>query len=87
MSGALVMAVALFMLGYFLYLDVAWTPVGVVGSVIIFNAAFGYSWGPIPWLLAPEIMPLPFRVKGASLATATNWLFNWMVSHSLICRY
>jgi len=29
------------------------------------------SWGPIPWLYPPEIMPLPFRAKGVSLSTAT----------------
>ena len=47
----------------------------VVVCVIIYNAAFGMSWGPVPWLYPPEIMPLPFRAKGVSLSTATNWLF------------
>jgi hypothetical protein len=35
--------------------------------------------GPIPWLYPPEIMPLSIRAKGASLSTATNWAFNWLV--------
>jgi len=51
----------------------SWPP--VVICVIIYNAAFGMSWGPVPWLYPPEIMPLPFRAKGVSLSTATNWLF------------
>lgn len=76
MSGAAVMAVALYSVGYFLYLDRSYTPVAVVCSVITFNAAFGYSWGPIPWLYPPEILPLTFRVKGVSLSTATNWAFS-----------
>jgi hypothetical protein len=46
---------------------------------MIYNAAFGYSWGPIPWLYPPEILPLSIRSKGASLSTATNWAANWLV--------
>lgn len=79
MSGSLVTALALFACGYFLYIDASYTPQAVVGCVIIFNAAFGASWGPIPWLYPPEIMPLAFRAKGTSLSTATNWLFNYIV--------
>ncbi|KAG8742204.1 hypothetical protein FRC10_001900 [Ceratobasidium sp. 414] len=41
--------------------------------------SFGFSWGPLPWLYPPEIMPLAFRAKGVSMSTATNWLFNWIV--------
>lgn len=37
------------------------------------------SWGPIPWLYPPEIMPLTVRAKGVSLSTATNWFFNFIV--------
>ena len=44
------MAAALSSVGYFLYLDKSYTPVSVVVSVIAFNAAFGFSWGPIPWV-------------------------------------
>ena len=62
-----------------MYIDVPQTPNAVVVCVIVFNAAFGYSWGPIPWLYPPEIMPLTVRAKGVSLSTATNWLFNFIV--------
>jgi hypothetical protein len=34
---------------------VASTPNAVVICVIIYNAAFGYSWGPIPWLYPCEV--------------------------------
>jgi hypothetical protein len=43
------MAVALSLVGFFLYLDRSYTPMMVVVCVVVFNAAFGYSWGPIPW--------------------------------------
>ncbi|KAH9937179.1 general substrate transporter [Fomitopsis serialis] len=79
LSGAVVMAVSLGLTGWWMYIDVPETPNAVVICVIIFNAAFGYSWGPIPWLFPPEIMPLTIRAKGVSLSTATNWAFNFLV--------
>ncbi|RMJ14938.1 hypothetical protein CDV36_005377 [Fusarium kuroshium] len=79
LSGAAAMAIALSCISYFLYLDVKWTPRLVVLFVMIYNAAFGFSWGPIPWLYPPEILPLSIRSKGASLSTATNWAANWLV--------
>jgi predicted MFS family arabinose efflux permease len=79
LTGALAMAISLSLISYFLYLDIKWTPRLVVIFVMIYNAAFGYSWGPIPWLYPPEILPLSIRSKGASLSTATNWAANWLV--------
>lgn len=82
MSGALVMAVALSLISYFMYLSLSYTPQAVVILVIIYNAFFGYSWGPIPWLYPPEILPLNVRAKGASLSTASNWAFNFIVGEA-----
>jgi hypothetical protein len=52
---------------------------GMAYSVLMQLSSFGASWGPIPWLYPPEILPLSIRAKGASLSTATNWAFNWLV--------
>ncbi|PHH78690.1 hypothetical protein CDD82_2913 [Ophiocordyceps australis] len=79
LSGAIAMAISLSLISYFIFLDIKWTPRLVVLFVMIYNAAFGYSWGPIPWLYPPEILPLSIRSKGASLSTATNWAANWLV--------
>lgn len=79
LSGALMMVISLSAISYFIFLQASWTPNMVVIFVMIYNAAFGYSWGPIPWLYPPEILPLSIRAKGASLSTATNWAFNWLV--------
>ncbi|KAF8242263.1 general substrate transporter [Wilcoxina mikolae CBS 423.85] len=79
LSGAVVMCLALSTISYWMFIDVSMTPHMVVVFVIIYNAFFGYSWGPIPWLYPPEIMPLSIRAKGASVSTATNWAFNWLV--------
>lgn len=79
LSGAVAMIISLSLISYFIYLDIGVTPDLVVLFVMIYNAAFGYSWGPIPWLYPPEILPLSIRAKGASLSTAANWAFNWLV--------
>ena len=79
LSGAVAMAISLSAISYFMYIDIRATPKLVVAFVMIYNAAFGYSWGPIPWLYPPEILPLSIRAKGASLSTAANWACNWLV--------
>jgi len=82
LSGAAIMAAALCSTGYWMSLDIPQTPNAVVVCVIVFNAAFGYSWGPLPWLYPPEIMPLTIRAKGVSISTATNWAFNFLVGET-----
>jgi len=79
LSGAVAMIISLSMISYFIFIDIAYTPTLVVVFVMIYNASFGASWGPIPWLYPPEILPLSIRAKGASLSTASNWAFNWLV--------
>lgn len=79
LSGAVAMIISLSLISYFIFIDVRWTPTLVVIFVMIYNAAFGASWGPIPWLYPPEILPLSIRAKGASLSTASNWAFNFLV--------
>ncbi|KAI5283411.1 hypothetical protein KEM54_002152 [Ascosphaera aggregata] len=77
--GAIAMIISLSLMSYFIYLNIAITPLMTVIFVMVYNFAFGASWGPIPWLYPPEILPLSIRAKGASLSTAANWAFNWLV--------
>ncbi|RMZ75121.1 hypothetical protein DV737_g5440, partial [Chaetothyriales sp. CBS 132003] len=79
LNGAVAMIISLSLISYFIYIKIEATPTLVVIFVMIYNAAFGASWGPIPWLYPPEILPLSIRAKGASLSTASNWAFNWLV--------
>ena len=79
LSGAIAMIISLSAISYFIFIDVHYTPVLTVIFVMIYNSAFGASWGPIPWLYPPEILPLSIRAKGASLSTAANWACNWIV--------
>lgn len=78
-SGGVLMGVCLAAIAFVMYLDVAATPLLVAVLVIIYNALFGYSWGPIGFLIPPEVYPLAVRSKGVSLSTATNWFANYVV--------
>lgn len=79
LTGGLFMGLALVSISMSLLANISATPRLVVVFVIIFNAFFGFSWGPIPWLYPVEIAPLSARSAMASSSTATNWLCNWLV--------
>ncbi|KAG7664932.1 uncharacterized protein J8A68_001518 [[Candida] subhashii] len=78
-TGGAAMGVCLFLIATVMYLDQSYTPSLVAILVITYNAGFGYSWGPIGFLIPPEVYPLSVRAKGVSLAVSTNWLSNFVV--------
>lgn len=49
LSGAVVMVLALSSISGLMYINTPQTPALVVVSVVVYNAFFGYSWGPVPW--------------------------------------
>ncbi|MFH1791443.1 MAG: sugar porter family MFS transporter [Candidatus Omnitrophota bacterium] len=51
-----------------------------VASVILYIASFAVSLGPICWLIISEIYPLKIRGLAMSIATMSNWLFNFFVA-------
>lgn len=77
--GAISMAICLYLVSVMLLLDKDFTPSWVAILVVVYNASFGFSWGPIAFLIPPEVFPLAIRSKGVSIATATNWLANYIV--------
>ena len=42
--------------------------------------AFAASWGPLVWTCLTEMYPPKHRAKGSSIATAANWLTNFVIS-------
>ncbi|KAK4903591.1 hypothetical protein LTR49_026800 [Elasticomyces elasticus] len=52
---------------------------GQYAFVMLYNIVYGFTWGPRPWLLPAEIFPLRARSKGMALATASNWIFNFII--------
>ncbi|MTD14566.1 sugar porter family MFS transporter [Nakamurella sp. YIM 132087] len=47
-----------------------------------FIVFFGASWGPVMWVLLGEMFPNRIRAKAMALATAANWLANFVVTVS-----
>lgn len=43
---------------------------------------FGYSWGPVAWIIISEVYPLGMRAKGVSIGGSSNWLNNFAVAVS-----
>ncbi|CAM1507472.1 Fc.00g071130.m01.CDS01 [Cosmosporella sp. VM-42] len=56
-------------------------PAGVVAIVMLFLFNFFFAVGllAIPWLLPAEYAPLAIRTRAAALATASNWIFTFLV--------
>jgi len=46
----------------------------------LFIAGFAMTWGPIIWALVGEIYPSRYRAKCMALATASNWIWNFLIS-------
>ncbi|KND89960.1 Hexose transporter 2 [Tolypocladium ophioglossoides CBS 100239] len=55
------------------------TGVVMIASACMFIASFAGTWGPMAWVVIGETFPLRTRAKQASLATAGNWLGNFMI--------
>ncbi|MDX2226211.1 MAG: sugar porter family MFS transporter [Verrucomicrobiae bacterium] len=43
---------------------------------------FGFSWGPVVWVLLGEMFPNRIRAAGLSLATCVQWIANFAISTS-----
>ncbi|KAK5137307.1 hypothetical protein LTR08_000277 [Meristemomyces frigidus] len=55
------------------------------GNVLIvfsclFIAAFATTWGPLVWAVVAELYPARYRAPCMALATASNWLWNFLIS-------
>ncbi|OMP83416.1 High-affinity fructose transporter ght6 [Diplodia seriata] len=46
----------------------------------LFIAAYASTWGPMVWAVVGEIYPSRYRAKCMSMATASNWAWNFLIS-------
>ncbi|KAJ5247592.1 hypothetical protein N7468_002575 [Penicillium chermesinum] len=55
---------------------------GVVMVVFscLFILGFASTWGPMVWTIIAELFPSQYRARGMSLATASNWLWNFLLA-------
>ncbi|KAL1999756.1 hypothetical protein VTN02DRAFT_4073 [Thermoascus thermophilus] len=57
---------------------------GAGKAMVVFACLFitGYAttWGPMIWAIIAEIYPSRYRARAMSIATASNWLWNFLIS-------
>ncbi|KAI1155340.1 putative MFS myo-inositol transporter [Nemania diffusa] len=61
--------------------DTQWSrsaPVFILVNIMVYVAAYALGLGNVPWMQS-ELFPLNVRSLGSGLATATNWLANFIV--------
>jgi SP family sugar:H+ symporter-like MFS transporter len=46
----------------------------------LFIVAFATTWGPLVWAVVAELYPAKYRAPAMALATASNWLWNFLMS-------
>lgn len=51
-----------------------------IAFICIFIFCFASTWGPAAWIVIGEIFPLPIRSRGVGLSTASNWLWNTIIT-------
>ena len=52
----------------------------LIAFTCIFIAAFATTWGPLVWAITGEIYPARYRAPCVAIATASNWLLNFLIS-------
>lgn len=56
----------------------------------IYTAGFGWSWGPLSWLIPSEIFPLKIRTTGQSIAVGINFITLFALSQTflaMLCHF
>ncbi|MBW3088738.1 sugar porter family MFS transporter [Bifidobacterium sp. 82T24] len=56
-----------------------WAPIAIFGMYAFF-LSFNFSWGAGMWVVIGEIFPNNIRAIGVAVATAFNWIGNFVVS-------
>jgi len=62
----------------------------VLVFLCFYAAGFGWSWGPLCWLIPSEIFPLKIRSTGQSIAVAVQFLAVFVLSQTfltMLCHF
>ena len=51
-----------------------------IAFICIYIFFFASTWGPGAWVCIGEIFPIPIRSRGVALSTASNWLWNCIIT-------
>ncbi|KAL3514139.1 hypothetical protein ACH5RR_026856 [Cinchona calisaya] len=62
----------------------------IVVLMCIYAAGFGWSWGPLSWLIPSEIFPLKIRTTGQGISVAVNFATTFILSQTfltMLCHF
>ncbi|KAK1635680.1 general substrate transporter [Colletotrichum phormii] len=83
----IVQGIALFYVGFYIRFDPPITGELVTApgyvalvAIYIFAATYQFGWGPVVWTYSSEIPPARLRAVMMGMATASQWLFNFVVA-------
>ncbi|MFG2288056.1 sugar porter family MFS transporter [Streptomyces sp. NPDC048595] len=51
-----------------------------LSGIALYIASFAVSWGPVQWVMLPELFPMRIRAAAVGLCVLFNWLFNMVVA-------
>ncbi|CAO3631719.1 unnamed protein product [Mucor hiemalis] len=51
-----------------------------IAAAILFTFTYSTGCGVIPWLIAPELLPMHALASGSALGNSSNWLFNFVIN-------
>ena len=83
--GSLLMAVGAF--GVMMINTIALPAWVAVASILIYSAAFMFSWGPICWVYMAELFPNTIRSQATAIAVGFQWVSNFAVSSTFVPLY
>uniref|UniRef100_A0A2P2IUV1 Major facilitator superfamily (MFS) profile domain-containing protein n=2 Tax=Rhizophora mucronata TaxID=61149 RepID=A0A2P2IUV1_RHIMU len=64
--------------------------IAVLVLMCIYAAGFGWSWGPLSWLIPSEIFPMKIRPTGQSVSVAINFATTFVLSQTfltMLCHF
>lgn len=62
----------------------------ILALMCLYSAGFGWSWGPLSWLIPSEIFPLKIRTTGQSISVAVNFATTFVLSQTfltMLCHF
>jgi MFS family permease len=61
------------------FITCTWPPNPYMRTETNILTVFATTWGPMTWAIVAELYPAKYRAKCMALATASNWLFNFLL--------
>ncbi|KAI8384463.1 general substrate transporter [Radiomyces spectabilis] len=52
----------------------------VITACIVYTFSYSMGCGVIPWMIAPELLPMHALAAGSALGSGSNWLFNFIIN-------